>query len=82
MRMRALWVVLVLGWPGLAAAETAAPTFPSAVPAKYASETAGRARLHTCLDQYHANKAGGGNGGLRWIQKGGGYYSACLKKLK
>jgi hypothetical protein len=36
----------------------------------------------TCLDQYHANKAGNGNGGLRWIQKGGGYYSECNKHLK
>lgn len=38
--------------------------------------------MHTCLDQYHANKAGGGNGGLKWIQKGGGYYSECNKRLK
>jgi hypothetical protein len=36
----------------------------------------------TCLDQYHANKAGTGNGGLKWIQKGGGYYSECNKRLK
>ncbi len=33
--------------------------------------------MHTCLDQYNANKASGGNGGLKWIQKGGGYYSQC-----
>jgi hypothetical protein len=59
-----------------------APTFPNAVSAKYASQTAGRARMHTCRDQYQANKAAHGNGGLKWIQKGGGYYSQCLKKLK
>ena len=35
-----------------------------------------------CLDQYHANKASNANGGLKWIQKGGGYYSECNKKLK
>jgi hypothetical protein len=23
-----------------------------------------------------------GNGGLKWIQKGGGYYSECNKRLK
>jgi len=23
-----------------------------------------------------------GNGGLKWIQKGGGYYSECNKQLK
>jgi hypothetical protein len=57
-------------------------TFPSAVDAKYAKETAGKARMHTCLDQYNANKTGNGNGGLKWIQKGGGYYSECNKKLK
>jgi len=38
--------------------------------------------MHTCLDQYRANKATGGNGGLTWIQKGGGYYSECNKRLK
>jgi hypothetical protein len=57
-------------------------SFPSAVDAKYAKETAGKARMHTCLDMYNANKSGTGNGGLKWIQKGGGYYSECSKKLK
>ena len=56
--------------------------FPSAVNPKYAQETAGKARLHTCVDQYKANKETNGNGGLKWIQKGGGYYSECNKRLK
>jgi hypothetical protein len=56
--------------------------FPSAVDPKYSKETAGKARMHTCVDQYNANKAGNGNGGMKWIQKGGGYYSECTKKLK
>ena len=56
--------------------------FPSAVDAKYAKESAGKARMHTCVDQYNANKATNGNGGLKWIEKGGGYYSECNKKLK
>ena len=68
------------------AAAPAAPSgpavFPSAVDPKYAKESAGKARMHTCVDQYNANKATGGNGGLKWIQKGGGYYSECTKKLK
>jgi hypothetical protein len=55
--------------------------FPSAVSPKYANERAGRARMHTCLDQYKANKTANGNGGLRWIQKGGGYYSQCNRQL-
>ena len=56
--------------------------FPSAVDPKYASESAGKARMHTCVDQYKANKETNANGGLKWIQKGGGYYSECNKKLK
>jgi hypothetical protein len=57
-------------------------TFPTAVSPKYTKESAGRARMHTCLDQYNANKATNGNAGLRWISKGGGYYSECNKRLK
>ena len=56
--------------------------FPSAVNPKYANESAGKARMHTCVDQYNANKADNGNGGMKWIMKGGGYYSECNKKLK
>ena len=72
-----------------AAKEAAAPAapagpavYPNAVDPKYSKETAGKARMHTCVDQYNANKATNGNGGLKWIQKGGGYYSECSKKLK
>ena len=67
------------------AAKPAAPSkavFPSAVSSKYAKESAGKARMHTCLDQYNANKATNANGGLKWIMKGGGYYSECNKRLK
>jgi hypothetical protein len=69
-------------------AATAAPApagdavFPTAVSPKYSTESAGKARMHTCLDQYNANKTSNGNGGLTWIQKGGGYYSECNKRLK
>ena len=75
--------------PKKEAAPAAAPAmpmgnavFPSAVDPKYAKETAGKGRMHTCVDQYNANKASNGNGGMKWIQKGGGYYSECNKKLK
>ncbi|HKF12002.1 MAG TPA: hypothetical protein VKB89_25320 [Xanthobacteraceae bacterium] len=56
--------------------------FPTAISPKYSNESAGRARMHTCLEQYNANKATNANGGLKWIQKGGGYYSECTKQLK
>src|SRR5437764_10066648 len=68
------------------AAAPAAPSgpavFPSAVNPKYSKESEGKARMHTCVDQYNANKTSNANGGLKWIQKGGGYYSECTKKLK
>jgi hypothetical protein len=63
-------------------AATGGPVFPTAVSPKYAGRSAGRARMLTCLDQYKANKADNMNGGLRWIQKGGGYYSMCNRHLK
>jgi hypothetical protein len=56
--------------------------FPIAVDPKYAKESAGKARMHTCVDQYNANKTTNANGGMKWIEKGGGYYSECNKKLK
>jgi hypothetical protein len=65
-----------------AAQTPSSAVFPTAVAPKYEKESAGKARLHTCLDQYNANKAANANGGLRWIQKGGGYYSECNKQLK
>jgi hypothetical protein len=70
------------------APETPAPqptgpvVFPSAVSSQYSSETPAKQRFHTCLAQYHANKATNSNGGLKWIEKGDGYYSECNKKLK
>jgi hypothetical protein len=76
--------------PASAAGPSAAPAtataanavFPNAVDPKYSKDSPGKARLETCLDQYKANKANNANGGLKWIQKGGGYYSECTKKLK
>jgi hypothetical protein len=38
--------------------------------------------MHTCLDQYYANKDADALGGLKWIQKGGGFYSLCNARLK
>ena len=68
--------------PGSDVTVAANTVFPTAVDAKYSSEKPGRARRKTCLDQYKANKATNANGGLKWLQKGGGYYSQCAKKLK
>jgi hypothetical protein len=69
--------------PAAAAKPAAAGSavFPSAIAPKYAKEKPSKARMHTCVDQYNANKAANANGGLKWIQKGGGYYSLCNAKL-
>lgn len=57
-------------------------TFPTEIAADFKDETPSKARMHSCLKQYHANKEAGTLNGLRWIQKGGGYYSICSKRLK
>jgi hypothetical protein len=69
----------------LPAADEIHPTpivFPSAVSPNYSSEEAGKARMLTCQDQYVSNKANNSNGGLLWVQEGGGYYAECNKRLK
>jgi hypothetical protein len=58
------------------------PVLPAAVSPGYAQESPSKARRLTCLEQYRANKKTGGNGSLKWIQKGGGYYSLCSKHLR
>ena len=72
--------------PATAEKGTRTPTgnavFPTAVSSKYSGLSPAKARMQTCLDQYKANKANNANGGLTWIQKGGGYYSECNKRLK
>jgi hypothetical protein len=64
------------------AAAASGAVFPKAISPKFAKETPSKARLHTCAEQYKANKASNGNGGMKWIMKGGGYWSACNKALK
>jgi hypothetical protein len=71
--------------PAPAAAAPATPgtaVFPTAIAPEFASEKPAKARMKTCQKQYNANKAANANGGLKWIQKGGGYWSECNKRLK
>ena len=56
--------------------------FPSAISPAYAGEKPIKARIKTCFDQFKANEATNSNGGLKWVQKGGGYLSGCKKHLK
>jgi len=66
--------------PTVAAPSTA--VFPSAISPTYANEKPYKARRKTCSDKFKANKATNANGGLKWIQKGGGYWNECNKHLK
>jgi hypothetical protein len=69
--------------PGPAgAAPMGEAVFPKTINPAYANEKPGTARMKTCVDQYKINKATNSNGGMKWIQKGGGYYSECNKHLK
>jgi hypothetical protein len=64
------------------AKETTA-VFPTTVSPKYSNEKDfDKARKQTCADQFTANKAADANGGLRWIEKDGGYYGECVSRLK
>lgn len=71
-----------------AATEAKAPVvsgsvvFPNKIDPQFASLTPGKARMKTCVAQYNVNKENGGNGSLKWIQKGGGYWSQCNAHLK
>ncbi|PTE06685.1 hypothetical protein C9427_29830 [Mesorhizobium helmanticense] len=56
--------------------------FPTAISKKFAGETPAKGRMHTCLETYYANKDANTLGGLKWIQKGGGFYSLCNARLK
>jgi hypothetical protein len=64
------------------AAPAGPAVFPDKVSEKYTKEKPATAKLKTCADQYKANKATNANGGMKWIVKGGGYWSECSKKLK
>jgi hypothetical protein len=65
-----------------AAKPVTAAVFPAAISATHKDKKPSKARFATCLDQYKANKAANANGGMKWIQKGGGYFSQCTQKLK
>jgi hypothetical protein len=63
-------------------ASTIEAVFPSAIAPKYSGVAPDKARTLTCADQFSANKATNANGGLKWIEMGGGYYSECVSRLK
>ncbi|HXW71106.1 MAG TPA: hypothetical protein VEK34_06675 [Methylocella sp.] len=68
--------------PSTTAAAPSSAIFPTAISPTFAGEKPAKARMKTCAEQYKTNKATNANGGLKWIQKGGGYWSECNKRLK
>jgi hypothetical protein len=73
--------------PNSAAAPAATPpaadaVFPSAIDPKYAKDFSDKGRMRTCADQFKVNKNSNANGGMKWIDKGGGYYAECNRRLK
>jgi hypothetical protein len=58
------------------------PIFPLDIATRHASERPALGRQRTCADQFKANKSADANGGLKWIEKGGGYWSRCNAHLK
>jgi predicted lipid-binding transport protein (Tim44 family) len=57
--------------------------FPTAIAPKYAGEKdLDKALTKTCADQFTANKPSNANGGLKWVEKDGGYYAECISRLK
>jgi hypothetical protein len=61
---------------------TTQAVFPTAVSPKYSGVSQDKARTLTCADQFKVNKATNANGGMKWIEMGGGYYSECVSRLK
>lgn len=61
---------------------TTQAVFPSMVAPKYSGTAPDKARTLTCADQFNANKVTNANGGLKWIEKSGGYYGECVSRLK
>jgi len=59
-----------------------AAIYPSSISPFHAGEEPQEAYLNTCYDQFKANREINANGGLKWSQNGGGYYSECLKRLQ
>ena len=68
--------------PAVPAQPSTPVVFPTTISPAHVGEKHIKALLRTCFDQFKANEATNSNGGLKWVQKGGGYLSECKKHLK
>jgi len=57
-------------------------TFPAALAGEFRDQKPWQARMRTCLKSYHEAKKAGTLYGVKWVEKGGGYYSLCSAKLR
>ncbi len=57
-------------------------TFPAALASEFSGQKPWQARMRTCLKSYHEAKKAGALYGIKWVEKGGGYYSLCSAKLR
>lgn len=57
-------------------------TFPVALAAEFNGQKPWEARMRTCLKSYREAKKAGTLYGVKWVEKGGGYYSLCSAKLR
>jgi hypothetical protein len=64
------------------AARRTSRRFAAAVAPKHSGEDLDKARTHTCANQFTANNVSNPNGGMRWVDKDGGYYAECVTRLK
>jgi len=56
--------------------------FPAALASEFSDRKPWEARMRTCLKTYHEAKKAGALYGVKWVEKGGGYYSLCSARLR
>jgi hypothetical protein len=56
--------------------------FPVALASEFSSQKPWEARMRTCLKSYREQKKAGTLYGVKWVERGGGYYSLCSAKLR
>lgn len=56
--------------------------FPVALASEFGDRKPWEARMRTCLKSYHESKKAGTLYGVKWVEKGGGYYSLCSARLR
>lgn len=56
--------------------------FPASIDAEFSAAKPWEARMRTCLKGYREAKQSDRLYGVKWVEKGGGYYSLCSARLR